>query len=284
MEKINLILDLFKEETLETVMFKGDFLFNARQIRKILGDSNNENLINIIDSKKIIKLKNSHFNDNSFRKINKKGEEFINSYGTIDLIFLSTSKKAIKMQETLKKAGITSKISNQQQKSIFENNKQEILNYGFEIVDGKLIVRSKILSKNLKRSFSYLTKQIKNIISSLLKNRNVEEYFIRDNFKGKNGQEYLEYLLTKDGFVLYMFAINSQDPINIEYLFQFKEKELKSTPESSENQDNDLKNSLLQIIFPNLDENRISSFIYENENKKNENNKKILDVVKKWEF
>lgn len=80
------------------------------------------------------------------------------------------------------------------------------------------------LHKNVVRDLeSILTSS--NLSSSILTKPNMASLIIPSTYKDKKGEERKEYLLTKDGFTLYMFNIRGYNDFKIAYIQKFNEME-----------------------------------------------------------
>lgn len=86
-----------------------------------------------------------------------------------------------------------------------------------------LVVSSRVIAKELR-------KQHKNVLADLDKifenNRaEISALFIETKYKALNGKMNKEYLLTKDGFTLYMFNIQGYQEFKMAYIKKFNEME-----------------------------------------------------------
>ena len=93
---------------------------------------------------------------------------------------------------------------------------EQDLNYG-------LVVNSRTIAKELEKRHSDVLKALENILDST--NENIRSLIILGNYKDKKGEIRKEYLLTKDGFVLYMFNIQGYQEFKIAYIKKFNEME-----------------------------------------------------------
>ena len=87
----------------------------------------------------------------------------------------------------------------------------------------KLVVSSKLVSKQLRKRHSDVLESIDKII----KNSTTENsaLFINSQYKATNGKRNREYLLTKDGFTLYMFNIQGYNDFKMAYINEFNRME-----------------------------------------------------------
>lgn len=86
-----------------------------------------------------------------------------------------------------------------------------------------LVVSSRIVAKEL-------GKKHKNVIRGLeqiLIGSNLSRLIIPSNYKDSKNRNYKEYLLTKDGFILYMFNIQGYQDFKLAYINRFNEMEKK---------------------------------------------------------
>lgn len=95
-----------------------------------------------------------------------------------------------------------------------------------EIFDfnGTLVISSRIIANELGK----LHKNIIRDIEKILKNStdsNLSSLIISSIYKDKKGEERKEYLLTKDGFILYMFNIQGYNDFKLKYINKFNEME-----------------------------------------------------------
>lgn len=86
-----------------------------------------------------------------------------------------------------------------------------------------LVVSSRTIAKELEKRHSDVLKALENILDST--NENIRSLIILGNYKDKKGEIRKEYLLTKDGFVLYMFNIQGYQEFKIAYIKKFNEME-----------------------------------------------------------
>lgn len=104
--------------------------------------------------------------------------------------------------------------------TIQENNK-----YG-------LVVSSRVIAKELEKRHDHVIRDLEKILET----PNVGSLII-PSFYRTQGQkrEYKEYLLTKDGFILYMFNIQGYQDFKLAYINRFNEmeKELKKKEQLS---------------------------------------------------
>lgn len=102
-----------------------------------------------------------------------------------------------------------------------------------ENLDGNLYVSSRDIAKGLGKEHSKVMRSLKQIIDQT---PNVANAIIPSKYNDR-GRELDEYLLTKDGFTLYMFNIQGYNDFKMAYINRFNEmeKELQNqTPQLSE--------------------------------------------------
>jgi phage regulatory protein, rha family len=89
-----------------------------------------------------------------------------------------------------------------------------------------LVVSSRVIAKRLGKRHSHILESIENI--GLNNTAEISALFIKSKYKARNGKLNPEYLLTKDGFTLYMFNIQGHIDFKMAYINEFNrmEKEL----------------------------------------------------------
>ena len=87
-----------------------------------------------------------------------------------------------------------------------------------------LVVSSRDVAKELRKQHNNVVRDIENILKT--ENSNLSSLIIPSSYKA-NGQKrtYKEYLLTKDGFTLYMFNIQGYIDFKMAYINKFNEME-----------------------------------------------------------
>ena len=107
--------------------------------------------------------------------------------------------------------------------NILENNNQkDDLNVIVQNINDKIYVSSRIIAEELGKRHTDVMRQIDNILD----NENVRSLIIPNIYtvKGQN-RGYSEYLLSKDGFILYMFNIQGHNDFKMAYINKFNEME-----------------------------------------------------------
>ena len=86
-----------------------------------------------------------------------------------------------------------------------------------------LVVSSRVIAKELGKRHDAVLRDLENI----LKNNTPQicGLFVKSEYKASNGKMNKEYLLTKDGFTLYMFNIQGYQDFKIAYIQKFNEME-----------------------------------------------------------
>lgn len=98
------------------------------------------------------------------------------------------------------------------------NNLVEVRN---DIEHG-LVTTSRIISNGLGKRHADVIKSL----DKILENENLRSVIIPTTYKVKNQKRsYREYLLTKDGFTLYMFNIQGHNDFKMAYIKRFNEME-----------------------------------------------------------
>ncbi|TDL40587.1 phage regulatory protein/antirepressor Ant [Macrococcoides bohemicum] len=84
-----------------------------------------------------------------------------------------------------------------------------------------LVVSSRTLAEELGRRHDNVKRDLENILMS----SNVSALIFKSEYKDSRGRTQEEYLLTKDGFTLYMFNIQGQNDFKMAYISKFNEME-----------------------------------------------------------
>lgn len=87
--------------------------------------------------------------------------------------------------------------------------------------DFGLVVSSRVVAEEIGREHAKVIRGIE----QLLTNPNVASLIIESQYKDKKGEHRKEYLLTKDGFTLYMFNIQGHNDFKMAYINKFNEME-----------------------------------------------------------
>lgn len=94
-------LMIFENKQVEVFEFNGQILFNPRHVGECLelSESAVRNHLAEMNSKQVVKLKNSNVLLTDFRKLHNTGENFLTESGVYKLIFKSKKKEAEKFQD-----------------------------------------------------------------------------------------------------------------------------------------------------------------------------------------
>lgn len=95
-----------------------------------------------------------------------------------------------------------------------------------EIFDfnGTLVISSRIIANELGKKHYNIIRDIEKILENST-NSNLSSLIIPSIYNDKKGEERKEYLLTKDGFTLYMFNIQGYNEFKLKYINKFNEME-----------------------------------------------------------
>ena len=85
------------------------------------------------------------------------------------------------------------------------------------------VVSSRVVANELGKRHDHITRDLENILKS--QSPNLGSEIILHNYKNERGRQYKEYLLTKDGFTLYMFNIQGHNDFKMAYINKFNEME-----------------------------------------------------------
>lgn len=83
-----------------------------------------------------------------------------------------------------------------------------------------LVVGSRVIAKELGKQHKNVMRDLEQILSS----SNLSHLIFESSYKAKTGT-YREYLLSKDGFILYMFNIQGYQEFKMAYIQKFNEME-----------------------------------------------------------
>lgn len=94
-----------------------------------------------------------------------------------------------------------------------------------ENINGINVVSSRIIAEQLGKQHNNVIRDLENILSNS-ENSNLSSLIISSSYKVKGqNREYKEYLLTKDGFTLYMFNIQGYNDFKMAYINEFNKME-----------------------------------------------------------
>ena len=105
-------------------------------------------------------------------------------------------------------------------------NKNLISNLGFMIKKDEVLVSSRVVANGLGKQHKHLLRDIDVIMERLENNKDFNKdqiwtLFIASEYKGKNGKMNREILMTKQGFLLYVFNIQGYDIFKLQYINEF---------------------------------------------------------------
>ncbi|WP_390536774.1 Rha family transcriptional regulator, partial [Staphylococcus pseudintermedius] len=83
------------------------------------------------------------------------------------------------------------------------------------------VVSSRVVANELERRHDNVKRDLEQILMS----SNVSALIIPSEYKDSRGRKQKEYLLTKDGFTLYMFNIQGHNEFKMAYINRFNEME-----------------------------------------------------------
>lgn len=88
-----------------------------------------------------------------------------------------------------------------------------------------LVVSSRTVAEELERQHQHVKRDLDKILMS----PNVDALILESEYKDTRGRKQSEYLLTKDGFILYMFNIQGHNDFKMAYINKFNEMEKQIT-------------------------------------------------------
>ncbi len=83
------------------------------------------------------------------------------------------------------------------------------------------VVSSRVIAQELEKKHAHVIRDLEKILLS----PNVGSVIIPNEYKDSTGRKLKEYLLTKDGFTLYMFNIQGHNDFKMAYINKFNEME-----------------------------------------------------------
>ncbi|MCH4365403.1 phage antirepressor KilAC domain-containing protein [Staphylococcus haemolyticus] len=83
------------------------------------------------------------------------------------------------------------------------------------------VVSSRVIAQELEKRHAHVIRDLERILTD----PNVGSLIIPSNYKDNKGETRKEYLLTKDGFTLYMFNIQGHNDFKMAYINKFNEME-----------------------------------------------------------
>lgn len=89
--------------------------------------------------------------------------------------------------------------------------------------DFGLVVSSRVVAEELGKRHDAVLRDLDNLIKS--DSTDLSSQIFQSEYKNSRGKTYREYLLTKDGFTLYMFNIQGHNDFKMAYINKFNEME-----------------------------------------------------------
>ena len=103
---------------------------------------------------------------------------------------------------------------------------KELINVQIETKEGINVVSSRVIAKELEKEHRNILRDLDKIMKELVCSTLSTPPIIESTYiNEQNKQEYREYLLTKDGFTLYMFNIQGYNDFKMAYINKFNEME-----------------------------------------------------------
>ena len=136
------------------------------------------------------------------------------------------------------------------------------MNIKIENFNGINVVSSRDIAEGLEKRHSHVLESLEKIIEN--SSAEISAQFIKSHYKDISGKSNKEYLLTKDGFILYMFNIQGYQDFKMAYINRFNEME------------NALNN---QFSFENLSEDDKRIFL---RNQTKEHNKSLSKTAHEY--
>ena len=87
--------------------------------------------------------------------------------------------------------------------------------------DFGLVVSSRVVAEEIGRQHQHVRRDLEKILMS----PNVDALIFESEYKDSRGRNQKEYLLTKDGFTLYMFNIQGHNDFKMDYINKFNQME-----------------------------------------------------------
>lgn len=85
------------------------------------------------------------------------------------------------------------------------------------------VVSSRVVAQELNKNHKDILRDLDNILES--HGANLSSEILESEYKNTRGRKYREFLLTKDGFTLYMFNIQGHNDFKLAYINKFNEME-----------------------------------------------------------
>ena len=100
----------------------------------------------------------------------------------------------------------------------------ELINVQINTKDGINVVSSRVIAKGLGKEHKNVKRDLEKILKEIGSNLSVPQ-IIKSEYKDNCNRTQTEYLLTKDGFTLYMFNIQGYNGFKIAYINEFNRME-----------------------------------------------------------
>ena len=105
--------------------------------------------------------------------------------------------------------------------------KFELSNLGLELREDEPIVSSRIVAEKLGKRHDQVLRDLENIMNRVENTGEISTtqmcgLFIESNYVASNGKTNKQYLLTKKGFLLYVFNIQGYDMFKLQYINEFE--------------------------------------------------------------
>ena len=92
---------------------------------------------------------------------------------------------------------------------------------------GQILVSSRVVAKDFEKQHNNVLRDVRNISEGMLKLEHTpNEYFIESQYTNpQNHQEYSEFLLTRKGFLMYVFSFQGNEAFKMKYIEEFDRME-----------------------------------------------------------
>ena len=101
----------------------------------------------------------------------------------------------------------------------------ELINVNIENREGKTVVSSRLVAEGLHKRHDHIIRDLENILKEMNPDLGATNDIIESTYKDSLNRSKKEYLLTKDGFTLYMFNIQGYNEFKMAYINKFNEME-----------------------------------------------------------
>lgn len=103
--------------------------------------------------------------------------------------------------------------------------KNELINVNIENREGKTVVSSRLVAEGLHKRHDHIIRDLENILKEMNPDLGATNDIIESTYKDSLNRSKKEYLLTKDGFTLYMFNVRGHNDFKMAYINKFNEME-----------------------------------------------------------